>query len=173
MRFFLLMAAYGVAAVVLMTTALAGWPADMLRFDLILPAVAAFSFYREWRQAVPVIALYGLLMDAASGGPFGMSVLSYLLIYAFMRAIIAKISFQEGVSMLFWVAIMSLADKCLCALVLLVSTGEGTVPAIIIERAPAQALLDAAVGFALIPFLQWYGELSWEKIRKPKGLLLR
>ena len=95
MRFFLLMAAYGVAAVVLMTTALAGWPADMLRFDLILPAVAAFSFYREWRQAVPVIALYGLLMDAASGGPFGMSVLSYLLIYAFMRAIIAKISFQE------------------------------------------------------------------------------
>lgn len=173
MGFFLLMAAYGVVAVVLMTTWLAGWPAEMLRFDLILPAVAALSLHVERRQAVPVIVFFGLIMDVSSGAPFGMSILSYVLVYCFIRAIIAKISFHEGVALLFWVSIMSLADKCICALVMLASTGSLTIPTIIAERAPAQALLDAAVGLLLIPALQWYWSLTWDKLHKPRGLQLR
>ncbi len=173
MRFFLLMAVYGLAATVIETTLLAGWPAQMLRFDFIVPAVAAVSFYKERREAVPVIVFYGILMDVASGAPFGMSILSYLVIYSFVRAIIAKISFQEGIALLFWVAILSLFDKLVCAIVMLVSAGNMKVPGIIIERAPAQALLDAAVGLFIIPLLVRYWNLSWEKIRKPKGLQWR
>ena len=75
MCFFLLMAAYGVSAVVLETTLLAGWPVDVLRVDLVLPAVAAISFYRERRQALPVLVLYGVLMDVASSAPFGTAIL--------------------------------------------------------------------------------------------------
>jgi membrane-associated HD superfamily phosphohydrolase len=173
MCFFLLMAAYGVSAVVLETTLLAGWPVDVLRVDLVLPAVAAISFYRERRQALPVLVLYGVLMDVASSAPFGTAIFSYLVIYTGVRAIVSMISFQRGAGLLFWVAVISLADKGISALLLLISTGEARLPAMILGRAPAQALLDAITGLGVIPFLTWYWDLSWEKLRKPKGLVLR
>lgn len=173
MRFFILMAIYGIVSIVLTTTLFAHLPAQMLRFDFIICAVAAISFYQERRHAVPVLILYGMLMDVASSAPFGMSILSYLIVYVFVRAIISKISFQEGVAQLFWIAIISLVDKSICALVMLVSTGDFKISSIIIERAPAQALLDAAIGLFMVPMLQWYWDLSWEKLRQPKGLELR
>lgn len=173
MRFFLLMAAYGIAAVVLSTTVLAGWPTEMLRFDFILPAVAVISFYKEKREAIPIIVFYGMIVDISSAAPFGMSILAYLVIYLFVRAIISKISFQEGVALLFWVAIISLVDKVACAVVLYVSTGEMFISRVVLEIAPAQALMDAALGFLIIPVITKYWDLSWEKMRRPKGLVLR
>ncbi len=173
MRFFILMAIYGVIAIVLETTVLSDFPSDMLRFDLMLPAVAALSFYKERRQAIPVIIFFGLIMDVASAAPFGISVLSYLFIYFFIRLIIAKISFQEGIGLLFWVAIISLMDKTICAMVLTATTGKLNFAGIIVERAPAQALLDAAVGLLLVPVLVRYWALSWQKLREPKGLVLK
>lgn len=173
MRFFILMAIYGVFAVVLETTVLAGWPTEMLDFDLVLPAVAALSFYKEKREALPVIIFFGLLMDAASAAPFGMSVISYIAIFIFMRLIISQISFQEGIGLLFWVAMISLLDKAVCMLVLFAKTGEFNYVGIILERAPAQALLDAAVALLIVPLLTRYWGLSWQKIREPKGLVLK
>lgn len=173
MRFFILMAIYGIAAIVLKTTVLYGWPTEMINFDLVLPAVAALSFYKGKAEAIPVIILLGLLMDAASAAPFGMSAISYLTIFIFMRMIISKISFQEGVGLLFWVAIVSLIDKAVCILVIFTKTGDLNFASIILERAPAQALLDAVVAFITVPFLIKYWDLSWEKIRQPKGLVLK
>jgi rod shape-determining protein MreD len=173
MRFFILMAIYGIAAVVLETTVLAGWPTEMLNFDLVLPAVAALSFYKEKREAIPVIIFFGMLMDAASAAPFGMTVISYLTIFIFMRMIISKISFQEGIGLLFWVAIVSLIDKAVSLIILFAKTGDVNFFGIILERAPAQALLDAAVALLIVPLLVRYWGLSWQKIREPKGLVLK
>lgn len=173
MRFFLLMAVYGVVAVVLESTWLAGLPSEMLRFDFIVIAVAALSFYKEWTVSLPVIVFFGIIMDVSSGGPFGLSLLSYLIIYGGMRTIIAKISFQAGLALLFWVAIISLMDKLIKSLILLASTGSVVFPEIIMGSAPAQALLDAVLALALMPFIKWYWSLSWEKITRPKGLVLK
>jgi hypothetical protein len=170
MRFFLLMMAYGLFAITLETTLLCDLPASMLRFDFVLPAVAALAFFQERKHAVPVLVAYGLLVDIASSAPFGMTVLAYLVIYSLIRVIISKISFQEGLGLLFWVAVMSLAEKGVCALVLLVTPGGSLVAGILLGRAPAQALLDAAVGFVLVPILPRFWSLTWEKMRKPKGL---
>jgi hypothetical protein len=41
------------------------------------------------------------------------------------------------------------------------------------KSAPAQALLDAATAFALMPFITWYWDLTWEKITRPKGLVMK
>lgn len=173
MSFFLQMAVFGIAAVVLETTLLADFPAASLRFDFMIVSVAAVAFAFEWRRGLPIVIFYGLIVDAASAGPFGMSVFSYLIVYAFIRTIIANISFQAGLGLLFWVAIVSLVDKAMCLLVLAASTGDMTIPRIIISRAPAQALLDAAVGMALVPLLRWYWGITWEKLTKPNGLVLK
>lgn len=173
MRFFLLMAVFGVVAVALESTWLSGVPAQSLRFDVILVAVAAVAFSFERGQALPVVIFFGLLMDVASEGPFGMSVFSYLVIYGIIRTVIAKISFQTGPALLFWIAIVSLTDKSLTSLVLLAATGDATMARIIMRLAPAQAILDAVVGLVCVPFLGWYWDLSWEKITRPKGLVMK
>lgn len=173
MRFFLMMAVFGIAAVVLESTWLAGIPTQSLRFDFTTVAVAAIAFSFEWRRALPVVIFYGFLMDAASAVPFGMTVFSYLVIYGFLRTIIAKISFQAGPALLFWVAIISLLDKALQSLVFIATTGDMTLPRLMVRIAPAQALLDAVVGLGIVPFLAWYADVSWEKITRPKGLVMR
>jgi hypothetical protein len=173
MRFFLLMAFFGAAAVVLESTWLSDFPTQSLRIDFVVIAVAALAFSFEWRQALPLVILYGVLMDVASAAPFGMSIFSYVIIYGFLRTIIAKISFQAGPALLFWVAIVSLLDKALCSLVLIAATGDLAIPQIIVRVAPAQAFIDAVAGLAMVPFLGWYWDLSWEKITRPKGLVMR
>ncbi len=173
MRFFLLMCFFGVFSVVVSSTWFADFPSESLRIDFIVVAVAALAFSFEWKQALPVVILFGVLMDASSAAPFGMSVFSYVIIYVFLRAIISKISFQAGPALLFWVAIVSLLDKALSSLVLAASFGDLSVPRIILRLAPAQALIDAVVGLALVPFVVWYSSLSWEKITRPKGLVMK
>ena len=173
MRFFLLMAVFGLAAVVLECTLLCDFPTESLRLDIVVVAVAALAFSFEWRQAFPLVILYGLLVDSASAAPFGMSLFSYAIIYGFLRLIVSKISFQTGPALLFWVAVVSLLDKALCSLVLVASTGDLSLPRIFVRLAPAQALLDAVTGLAVVPFLGWYWSLSWEKITRPRGLVMK
>lgn len=173
MRFFLLMAVFGIAAIVFETTWFARFPADSLRLDLITISVAAISFYFEPRQAMFVIVFLGFLVDATSSVPFGISVFSYLVIYGLVRTVITKILFHGGMALLFWVALVSLLDKILCSLVFLIVRGDVTVPRIIMQRALPQAVFDAIVAVILIPFLKWYWDFSWEKITRPKGLVMK
>jgi len=173
MAFFFLMAVYGIVVLVLETTFFSNLPTEMLRFDFMIVAVAALCFYRGWRKAIPVIVFLGCITDISSSGPFGLSIMSYLVIYGLIRLIIAKISFQAGIQLLLWVVIISLTDKFVSSLFLLGSTGKMVFPNVIMQSAPAQALLDAALAFIMIPFIRNYWNLSWERITRPKKLVLK
>lgn len=167
------MAVYGILAVVLETTWLSGLPTSVVQFDFIIIAVAALSFYERWYRALPIIFLLGLLVDISSAGPFGLSILSYMMVYGLIRLVIAKISFQAGLALLFWVAIISIMNKVICSVVLLAVSGKMIFPEIIMKSAPAQALLDAALAVVIMPFIRWYWDLTWEKIARPKGLVMK
>lgn len=174
MRFFLLMVVYGIVALVLESTWFAHLPTDVLfRFDLIIIAVAALAFYHGWKRALPVLLFYGLMNDVISTAPFGMATLSYLAIYGMIRMIVAKISFQGGMALIFWVAMISLMNRLVSSVVLLAVSGKVVFPEIFIENAPLQALFDALLAVLLIPFIHWYSDLTWEKISKPDGLVLK
>jgi hypothetical protein len=69
--------------------------------------------------------------------------------------------------------IISIEDKLVSMLLLMALTGTADYPSVMITSMPAQAVLDAALALVMIPFLRWYWELSWEKITKPKGLVLK
>ena len=173
MRFFLLMTIYCVVAITLQTTVLSNLPSNWVRFDFLIVAVAALSFYQGWRRAVPIILIMGALVDVTSAIPFGVSILSYVVIFLVLRAIISKISFQGGMALLLWLMIVSLFDKALRSLVLVASTGGAAHVEFIVRGALFQAMLDAVVGLMLIPFIKMYWDLSWEKISRPKGLVLK
>lgn len=173
MGFFILMAIYGFLSIILETTVLAHFPMSALRFDFIIVAIAGMSFYQEWRKALPVLILYGLMMDIESSAPFGMSVISYVVVFTAIRAVISQISFQMGLALFFWVAVESLLDKSVSALIMATVTGDLTIPKIIMMRAPIQAAFDAVIGMIMIPFMPRLWNFSWDRMTRPKGLVLR
>jgi cell shape-determining protein MreD len=173
MRFFVLMIIYCIVAITLQTTVLSGLPSNWVRFDFLIILVAALSFFQGWRRAVPIILIMGSLVDVTSATPFGISILSYLVIFLVIRAIISKISFQGGIALLLWIMIVSLFDKSLRSLVLVASAGGAAHVEFLIRGALFQAMLDAVLGVLLIPFIKAYWDLSWEKISRPKGLVFK
>ncbi len=173
MKLSLMMAVFGILAVTLEGTWLSSFPTSTYRIDLIIVAVAAVSFQCEWKQAVPIIIFLGIISDAASAAPFGISLFSYLMVYVLVRAIISNISFNAGPGLFFWMATVSLCARGIFAFVLLAAFGESTLPGILMKHAPLQALIDATAGLAIVPVIGWYVKLSWEEISKPKGLVLK
>ena len=173
MRFVLLITVFGIVAVSFETTWFSSLVSSSLSLDFALVCVAAIAFTLEWKQGAPGVVALGLLMDVGSFAPFGMSVFSYLLIYGFIRTIISKISFQSGPALIVWVAFMSMMDKAICAFILLASSGQTELPHLFLRAAPAQALIDAVVALAAVPFLHWYWDLSWEKMTRPRGIVVQ
>ncbi|MFC1876732.1 hypothetical protein ACFL2E_05605 [Thermodesulfobacteriota bacterium] len=50
-------------------------------YDLFLLFVVYLGFYRTVREGFPFVILFGLAMDALSGGPFGLYLTSYFWLY--------------------------------------------------------------------------------------------
>jgi len=50
-------------------------------YDLFLLFVIYLGFYRTAREGFPFVILFGLAMDALSGGPFGLYLTSYFWLY--------------------------------------------------------------------------------------------
>jgi hypothetical protein len=173
MRLFILYIIYGVFAIVAESTWLAYLPTASYRVDLLIIAVAYLGFSQTWRRAVPVIIVYGTLYDVASSGPFGMALCSYLSIYGLIRLVVSKIAYQSAVSRFGWIAIASLLDKSISAALVFMWGYPLIVPEAMLARAPIQAVINSVVGLALIPFLAWYSELTWDKLFRPKKLVLK
>ncbi len=167
------MAAYCILATALSATWFANLPFQVVRFDFALIAVACLSFYSDWKHAVPVLIFFGVVGDMTSDAPFGVSAFSYLVIYAGIRLLISKISFQGGPALLFWAAVISATDKAVTAVLYMMKFGDVSAAEVLLKHAPAQIAMDAVMALALIPAVKWWSELTWEKITKPKGLVLK
>ena len=50
-------------------------------YDLFLLFVVYLGFYRSIQEGFPFVILFGLAMDALSGGPFGLYLTSYFWLY--------------------------------------------------------------------------------------------
>ena len=173
MRFFLLYAVYGIIAVALEATWLARIPLAEVKLDLVILAVIALAFTEEWRRALPVVLFLGAIVDAMSFAPLGMTVFSYVVLYLVMRLLIAKVAFQADFGRFFWIAALSFGEKVVSGMLVLLWTGSGTMLQYWLQRAFPQAILDAVVGFLFVPCLIWYGGLTWEKITRPEGLVVK
>jgi len=173
MRLFILYIIYGIVAITVESTWLAGLPTARYQFDFLIIAVAYLGFSQEWRRAVPIIVVFGILYDAVSAGPFGVAICSYLVIYALIRLIITKITYQSLVARFGWIAIASALDKALTALLLFMWGYPIGISEMMVTRIPLQALIDSCVGLLFVPFLAWYSELRWETLFRPKKIVIK
>lgn len=79
---FYIMVFLGVA--VFNTTMVAHLPFFYGFYDPLLMFVIYIGFYRSIRESLLFIILFGIAMDAISGGPFGLYTTSYIWLYVFV-----------------------------------------------------------------------------------------
>jgi hypothetical protein len=68
--------------VIIQTTVFPLFPVLSNFFDLMLPVIIYIGFFRSTRESIPVLILFGLVMDGLSGAPFGLFFSSYIWLYA-------------------------------------------------------------------------------------------
>lgn len=173
MRRIWLFLVYGVTAVVIESTWLSDFPTALIHFDLILMAVIAVALAEDQHGAIASVVILGALLDATSIAPFGLAIFSSLVVYGFIRMIVAKISVEIWVARFVWVGLASLLNKMITALLIFVWSGNLTFVEVAAKIAGPQAIFDAAVGLFMIPLLRRYDSLTWEKLFRPKGLVLK
>jgi len=173
MRRFWLFAVYGIVAIVLESTLLSHFPTVTFHVDLILMAVIALALAQEERGAISSVVMMGLLLDVSSSAPFGLATFSSLLVFGFIRIIIAKISVEVWVARFIWVVIASLLNRAIIIALMLVWSGNVSIVEVLLRSSMPQALLDGLVGLFMIPAIIHYDSLTWEKLFKPKGLVFK
>ncbi len=78
---YLLYTIVGLVVVVLQTTLSMHFAILGGMYDLFLLFLVYLGFYRSAREGFPFVFLFGLCMDALSGGPFGLYLTSYFWLY--------------------------------------------------------------------------------------------
>jgi len=173
MKRFWLFAVYGIIAVTLESTLFAFFPTQMVKFDFILLAIIALALAEDQRGVIPSVVLLGLFVDVSSSAPFGLATFSLLVIFGFIRMIISKISIEIWFARFVWIGIASLLYKVITGLLTLAWLGNTSVVQVLIRFSLPQAVFDGFIGLFLIPLIMKYDDLTWEKIFKPKGLVLK
>ena len=173
MRRFWLFTIYGVVAIALESTILSNVPTSTIHVDLILMAVIALALAEDESGAILCVVMLGVLLDLSSSAPFGMAIFTLLVVFGFIRLIVAKISIEVWVARFIWVGLASLLCKAVTIVFALVWSGNITMVEALLRLSVPQALFDGAVGLFMIPLVMKYDGLTWEKLFKPKGLVLK
>lgn len=173
MRRFLLFFAYGLVSVVLESTIFSNFPTTFVHLDLILYAVVALALAEDQRGIIFIIIMLGALMDVVSSAPFGLTIMSSLAIYGFIRLIFTRIMVEAWVARFIWVGIASVLDKVIDGFLLFVWYGDTPIIGVLAKAALPQAFFDACLGLIIIPPLRRYGNLTLERIFRPKKLIFK
>lgn len=172
MRRFWLFLIYGICAVVIESTILSYLPTSTLHFDFILMAVIALALSEDQSGVIPTVVVLGMLLDIASVAPFGLAIFSLLIVYGFIRMIVSKITIEIWLARFVWVGLASLLFSATSGLLMFVWSGKLIFIEVFAKIIGPQALFDAFVGLFMLPALKWYEALTWEKLTRPKGLVL-
>lgn len=73
-------------------------------YDLLSPFVVYLSLFRSTRESLPVILLFGFIMDNLSGGPFGLYLTTYLWLFIGVRWVVTYVDIRNSILFPFVVA---------------------------------------------------------------------
>lgn len=155
------------------STLLSDFPANYLRFDFVFLGVIALGFFEEISSGLPFILLMGVFADAVSPAPFGITIFVYLSAFLSIRFAASTIYIHSNVARFFWTAAASIIALWIKALLTSLILKNPAYLVTTLWRFVPQTILNSVLAMAVIPFFKWYLDLTWEKIARPKGLVLK
>ncbi len=173
MKRFLFIVIYSVVSIVLETTLLTNIPHSHFHFNFIILMVAYISFALSWSEGVPSILFMGLLQDSVSLAPFGVTAVSYLLIFFLVKLILGRVYFNTPVSRFIEVSSISVLDKLVVMVVVLITRGIDSFHIFWVVRMIPQAVFNGLFAVIWLPVIHWYINLSKEKFFKKKEIILK
>jgi cell shape-determining protein MreD len=173
MRPYLLIIIWSIAWLVAETTLLKNFPGGKVHIDIIFLTIMAFGFLMEWREAIIPVIIIGFAADAVSSAPFGVFTATYIATLASIRAATSTIYLQSHIARFVWVAVAStLAIGLKAGIISLIYKNHVFMIMALWSFIP-QSIFNAVLGLVVIPIFREYLNLTWEKIARPTGLVLR
>ncbi len=73
-------------------------------YDLLAPFVIYLGLFRSVRESIPIIIIFGFIMDNLSGGPLGLYLTTYLWLFAGVKWVITILRVRDNILLPFVVA---------------------------------------------------------------------
>jgi cell shape-determining protein MreD len=80
-------------------------------YDLLIPFVTYLGLYRPARESLPLIIIFGFIMDSLTGGAFGVYLTTYVWLYAGIRWATKLIDVRSGILILLVVSLAVLFEN--------------------------------------------------------------
>lgn len=173
MNIYLLFAFYGLIAAVLNGTLLSSFPSESLRLQLHFLGVVYAGVTYEWRQGLPIVLILGLFSTAYGSAPFITDVVAFMAVYFLIRLVVGNIFLNSVLGKVTWVIVFSLICQGIELAIILLLKKTTVYFHFAKWWIVPQALVNSMLGIALLPFFSWYTGLSWQGLRRPKGLVLK
>lgn len=173
MKFIILTILWTISWLILGTTVLRLFPTDNIRLDMTFLAVVSIGFNAEWHKGIAPVALVGLISDAVSPAPFGILTTVYLVSFAAIRIATSIIYLHSMIARIVWISATSMLAIWLKSCLFALAYKNAGFLALSLAGFIPQTILNTVIGLAVVPFFNWYANLSWEKIFKPKGLVFK
>lgn len=157
----------------LQSTLLNGFPLGFMRIDLVMMAVIAIAFTQETRDGLAPVMVIGMISDAVSSAPFGILTSVYTVAYFSIRFATSAIYLNSPSARFFWsMTATAIALWTKAGLTALIFKNAHFITMNLWIFAP-QSFFNGLIGMFFIPFYSWYLDITWERIMRPKGLVLR
>lgn len=132
------------------------FPLKVIRFDLIWILVLYFGFYGSYLSGTLIVFALGFLQETFGLPIHGILILTYLLLFYFLKAVDQKISFQNIFSQMSWIVILTFFQKLMEAALLKMQGYEFVFS---LRYVLSFCFLEAFLGLVVFKFLD---------IRKPE-----
>jgi rod shape-determining protein MreD len=154
MKSVLLYLGIGLAVIVAQTTVLRPSVCHGLLYDLLIPCVVFLSLNQTAKRGLPVILGLGLVMDAVSGGIFGVYVSVYFWIFLLSRGLYRYFQIGNTISQALLIGLCVLGQQ-LILWSAAEPVGQG-IPYLVSQARPVllQPLLAALTGPAVLLILR-------------------
>ena len=119
-------------------------------YDLFLLFVIYLGFYRTVREGFPFVILFGLVMDALSGGPFGLYLTSYFWLYICILGMIEFMRVGNNVVLPLVVVGSILFQNTIFLGTMTLFVPEAKIPAFLYRNVLTQLLWSVITGPVLI-----------------------
>lgn len=124
-------------------------------YDLLAPFIIYIAFFSPLKDAIPILAFCGILMDGLSGGTFGLYISVYIWLYVLVRWLKRFLHLGNSFLAPLVVAAGVAAESIFLPLCAAIFSPETTLPFIGVKSILIQILWGAFTGPFVLFFFSW------------------
>lgn len=129
-------------------------------YDLLFPYIVFLSLFRPLRESIPVVIVFGFVMDTLSGGPFGLYLTTYLWLLVGVKWLTSFLDVNDSVLLLIIVALGVLIQNLIFIAAIIMFSSLALSFSLAVNTIAVQLLWATITGPILLLFFN-YTHAKW------------